>query len=311
MKSRAISGVSSSLFLVLFILHAAGLKCLAQSQAAAGNATVKSDSLAVYAGMSTTSAVVKTLKKGDKVRVRFEVGDFTRSWCAIRDAGQTEGSGYVLCKGLERANRPKSPAPSAADSEPTSQSASTLTGRTARPPAKPLGRSRPGYGMEGLCPAARDGDLAEVRARLAAGEDVNSKCANGSTAFLTAAYNGHNAVVRTLLAAGADIRATNRDGENAVIEATYDDHLDTIKILAKAGVDVNQKGRHGSTALSRAVDWGRTATVRTLLEQGADPDDGVTEYGSPLATAIHRCQIMKGRYNCGIVRMLRDAGGRE
>ncbi len=310
MKSQRISGVSLSLFLVLFIFHAPGLKCLAQSQQAVGNATVKSDSLVAYAGMSMTSAVVKTLKKGDKVRVRFEVGTSAGSWCAIREAGQTEGSGYVLCRGLEREDRPKSPVPSAAESEPTSQSASTLTGRASRPEKKPLRRSRPRYGIEGLCLAALDGDLAEVRARLAAGEDVNAKCANGSTALLTAAYNGHNVVVRTLLAAGADIQATDSDGENAVIEATYNDHRDTIKILAEAGVDVNQKGRHGSTALSRAVNWSRAATVRTLLDLGADPDAGVTEYGSPLATAIRRCKI-KGPYDCGIIQMLRDAGGRE
>ncbi len=62
---------------------------------------VKSESVAVYAQMSKTSAVVRSLRKGHPVRVGMEIRGSRGAWCAIRDPGATRRMGYVLCKHLE------------------------------------------------------------------------------------------------------------------------------------------------------------------------------------------------------------------
>jgi len=65
-------------------------------------ATVKSDSLVVYEEMSTTSTIVKHLKKGDVVRVELEMQGSEGTWCLIIEEGQATGLGYVLCESLDR-----------------------------------------------------------------------------------------------------------------------------------------------------------------------------------------------------------------
>lgn len=93
------------------------LSCLAGILAApsplsaqAGQSTVKEDSVTLYSGMSSSSDVVKTLKKGDAVTVDFSIATPEGSWCSVVEEGRQEPSGYVPCRVLDRAE-PPSPAP--------------------------------------------------------------------------------------------------------------------------------------------------------------------------------------------------------
>lgn len=63
-----------------------------------------------------------------------------------------------------------------------------------------------------LMKAASAGDLARVRALLAAGADINAADIFGNTALLYAVLEGQDAVVRALLEAGADPQAKNQIG---------------------------------------------------------------------------------------------------
>ena len=83
--------------IVLFLLLTTGLLAAPQSQV-----TVRTPTLAVYAQMSPTSSVVKTLKVGDVLIVGLEVMNSSGNWCSVREPGQTKALGYVSCKGLER-----------------------------------------------------------------------------------------------------------------------------------------------------------------------------------------------------------------
>lgn len=60
------------------------------------DATIGSDSLPVYAQMSTTQEPVVWLKKGDKVTVDFEIVAAGQPWCHLA------GMGFVSCNGLNR-----------------------------------------------------------------------------------------------------------------------------------------------------------------------------------------------------------------
>ena len=60
------------------------------------NAAIASDSLPVYAQMSTTQKPVLLLKKGDKVTVDFEINSAGQPWCHLA------GTGFVSCNGLNR-----------------------------------------------------------------------------------------------------------------------------------------------------------------------------------------------------------------
>ncbi len=64
--------------------------------------TVKSESLFVHSQMSSESGVVKTLKRGDKVKVDFDLSSGPEEWCSIIETGQTKALGFAECKELDR-----------------------------------------------------------------------------------------------------------------------------------------------------------------------------------------------------------------
>lgn len=64
--------------------------------------------------------------------------------------------------------------------------------------------------------AAWDGNVAEVKALIAAGVDLEVKDSEGSTALLIASYSGHTETVEVLLEAGADVKVKDNDGNTAL-----------------------------------------------------------------------------------------------
>ena len=65
-------------------------------------ATVKIDSLEAHSEMSENSRVLKSLKKGDIVKVEVEVEVSGGTWCGITEGGQSVVTGYVPCGDLNR-----------------------------------------------------------------------------------------------------------------------------------------------------------------------------------------------------------------
>jgi uncharacterized protein len=157
-----------------------------------------------------------------------------------------------------------------------------------------------------LVQAAREGDIATVRALIAKRADVNETSRDGSTALLWAAYHsdlamaqaliaagattntankygvtpllqasrtGATPVVQALLRAGADPKVTHPEGETPLMAASYAGSLGSVKLLLEANADVNATDTYQKqTALMWAATEGHTEIVEALLTAGADPN---------------------------------------
>jgi ankyrin repeat protein len=125
---------------------------------------------------------------------------------------------------------------------------------------------------EGVTAAARDGDVAAVRAQLASGADANAAETDGTTALLWATYQGSPELVKLLLDAGADANVANKFGVTPLLQSSRTGDLETLRVLLAAGADISQAVRDGETPLMAAARSGNTDAVRLLLEHGADPN---------------------------------------
>src|SRR5262245_9165297 len=70
-----------------------------------------------------------------------------------------------------------------------------------------------------LVAAARDGDVAAVRAQLKAGTDANEVESDGSSALLWAAYQSSPELIALLLRSGADPNLPNEFGVTPLLQA--------------------------------------------------------------------------------------------
>jgi ankyrin repeat protein len=117
--------------------------------------------------------------------------------------------------------------------------------------------------------AARNRDMATVRALVSKKADVNAVDRDGSTALLWAVRAGDVETTRLLLGAGAKPSLANRLGMTPLALATANGDAAIISLLLAAGADVNAPDIAGETPLMSAARSGSVAAVRTLLDKGA------------------------------------------
>lgn len=171
-----------------------------------------------------------------------------------------------------------------------------LLAHGAEPNFDGLRNSGPGKGAPPIVSAARRGNVAILRAMLAASADVNQAGGIGQTALHTASYYGHNSFAAALLAAGAivDIETTatasmsnDRGGKTKMWRCSTPLHLaasaghaDVIRTLLRAGSrslngltkrtfpqDIDQDGVF--TPLHLAVQSAKIGAIKALLHAGA------------------------------------------
>jgi ankyrin repeat protein len=87
----------------------------------------------------------------------------------------------------------------------------------------------------GLLEAARQGNVARVRALVEARVDVNAATASGTTALMEAAAAGRNDVARVLIDAGADVDARDRLGRTALDVALRAGQAPMVRLLRSRG----------------------------------------------------------------------------
>jgi ankyrin repeat protein len=135
--------------------------------------------------------------------------------------------------------------------------------------------------------AARTGDVAAVKAALAAGVDANAEDLHDDAVLLRASAFGQAGVVEALLAAGADPNQWS-SGESALQAAAQEGHAAVIRALLSGKASANARFDDASdTALARAVQAGHVEAVQALLAGGADPAiPGAT--GPPLRFAVQQ-----------------------
>ncbi|MBM3776749.1 MAG: hypothetical protein FJW23_00730 [Acidimicrobiia bacterium] len=117
--------------------------------------------------------------------------------------------------------------------------------------------------------AAREGDLAAVRALVKSGAPVNERQGDGATALHWAAHWDDGEMVETLLDAGANVNAVNDLGVSPLWLACENGSPRTATRLLAAGANANVTLPSGETALMTASRTGNPDVVRALLAAGA------------------------------------------
>lgn len=119
--------------------------------------------------------------------------------------------------------------------------------------------------------AANQGDLARLRALLAAGVDLEARGA-GWTALHNAAIFGRTKCLEALLAAGASVHSfDDHSGLTPLHFASWNGHAVCVRALIAAGADVNcECGHFGHTPFSLALEYRRRRILKILLRAGAD-----------------------------------------
>jgi ankyrin repeat protein len=93
----------------------------------------------------------------------------------------------------------------------------------------------PSEAERGLIEAARQGNLARVRALVEARVDVNAATASGTTALMEAAAAGRNDIARVLIDAGAEVDVRDRLGRTALDLALRAGQAPMVRLLRSRG----------------------------------------------------------------------------
>lgn len=136
--------------------------------------------------------------------------------------------------------------------------------------------------------AAKAGDLAQVKSRLAARPDlINAKESTyGLTALHGAVFANRIDVASLLIVSGADVNARSNSGNVPLVEAAAHNHADIAELLIQNGADVNAANLKGDVPLHWAAAQGSLETARVLLKHGANPNLRNQDGATPLAIAL-------------------------
>ncbi len=168
-----------------------------------------------------------------------------------------------------------------------------------------------------LMHAARTGQVASVKALLAAGSNPNAReTRSGTTAAIWAATGSHANAIRVLAEAGADLNVLSkvtsyphtqngvllsgleegysyvgqtvlpRGGWSAPMFAAREGAVEAVRALAESGANLNLTDPEGTTALIVAVINGHYDVVSALIEKGADPNVADIKGMTPLYAAV-------------------------
>ena len=145
-----------------------------------------------------------------------------------------------------------------------------------------------------LYEAARKGDVAEVKAVLDRGADVNAKFRYGATALFKAAERGHTEVVKLLIERGADVNVKDTFyGATAMTWALNKEHTGVIRAI------LSRSAEGASDVLLTGVRGGNVELVTVALDTGKLPAGTLT------AALVAASSDEK---KAAIVEMLKKAG---
>ena len=125
----------------------------------------------------------------------------------------------------------------------------------------------------GLHAAAHRGEVARLKAQLAAGAPVDARDAVGRTPLHVATFARQREAIRALAAAGATLGLLEHDRYDAVTIAAVADDEDTLRLLLSLGASAKLvTSRYDGTALIAAAHLGHDGVVRQLIQAGAPLD---------------------------------------
>ncbi len=97
--------------------------------------------------------------------------------------------------------------------------------------------------------AALQGNITAVKQHIAAGTNLNTKDAYGSTPLIISATFGKTDIATALIEAGADLTITNNEGATPLHVAALFCRTEIVKALLDKGADKSATNNHGATAL--------------------------------------------------------------
>jgi outer membrane protein assembly factor BamB len=122
--------------------------------------------------------------------------------------------------------------------------------------------------QERLWAAARQGDVAAVKALLDAGVDPDAEFREGGTALLFAAQRGHAGVVELLLERGADVHGKEHLNDWTALHFGIA-YPEVVRILVARGADVDaREAQSNHASLWWAVVRRQPESARILLDSG-------------------------------------------
>ncbi|XP_046991866.1 serine/threonine-protein phosphatase 6 regulatory ankyrin repeat subunit C-like [Schistocerca americana] len=159
-----------------------------------------------------------------------------------------------------------------------------------------------------LTDAAFDGQVAELRALLAAGADIEALDSSGWTALHAAARAGNVQALKCLLAAGADVGGRIDGGFSALHWAATLEYSDLAKCLLEARADVGARGGYQKTSLHWAAAKGHLAVVRLLCAASAEVNARDQWGSTPLhyAASYDYTEVAAAMLEVGADRTVRD-----
>ena len=123
-----------------------------------------------------------------------------------------------------------------------------------------------------LLEAASRTNLAQVKAQLDAGADINSRSRLGKTPLMLAVEYGYGRsdVPQLLIEKGANLNAVDNDGNTALMIAIDRNNTEAAQLLLKNKAAVSPRNKDGRTALHIAAAGVRRQPVGWLLAAGPD-----------------------------------------
>ena len=117
--------------------------------------------------------------------------------------------------------------------------------------------------------AARDNDVTQIKALVAAGASVEAQDDEKRTPLHVAAAHGQGDAIKALVAVGASLEAQDNEKATPLHWAAGNGHADAIKALVAAGASVEAQADGKATPLHLAAKMGHADAISILV--AADP----------------------------------------
>jgi len=143
--------------------------------------------------------------------------------------------------------------------------------------------------------AAREGDIAKLKALVTSGVSIHTAAKGGETPLYLAAMEGQSQAVAYLLTANAHPNAVlegpGRSLGTALHAAVMSGDLETVKVLLDTGAEVNVDDSDLGPPLHLARTWDEPEIVALLLDNGA-----ISIRARSVSSMIKFADLERGKY---------------